>query len=251
MITHRTTFLTRAAAAAAASIGSAMPGPPTRSSRSASTFPSPAPTPSAARIANGGVMAFDEANASHAVKGYTFEVVKLDDATATAGQYDPAQAATNARNMVSDKGLRRRPRSADVRRRQGDGADPEPGQPRHHHPLLDQPRHHRPQVRRPVSARRQGDLLPHGRHRRLPGPQHGQLHGRHAEGEVGLRARRHRRLRRGPRRRVPGPGREEGHQGPRPRPARPEGGRLRGDPDQDQGAEPATRCITAASARPA
>jgi 2-oxoglutarate-Fe(II)-dependent oxygenase superfamily protein len=29
--------------------------------------------------------------------------VQLDDGTATAGQYDPAQAATNARKMVSDK----------------------------------------------------------------------------------------------------------------------------------------------------
>ena len=48
-------------------------------------------------------MAFEEANAAHAVKGYTIQVVKLDDATATAGQYDPAQAATNARTMVSDK----------------------------------------------------------------------------------------------------------------------------------------------------
>ena len=48
-------------------------------------------------------MAVEEANASHAVKGYTIEAVKLDDATATAGQYDPAQAATNARTMVSDK----------------------------------------------------------------------------------------------------------------------------------------------------
>ncbi len=59
----------------------------------------------AARISNGAVIAFDEANAAHAVKGYTFQVVKLDDATATAGQYDPAQAATNARTMVSDKGF--------------------------------------------------------------------------------------------------------------------------------------------------
>jgi branched-chain amino acid transport system substrate-binding protein len=58
---------------------------------------------SAARVANGAVLAFDEANAQHAVKGYTFQVVKLDDATATAGQYDPAQAAVNARTMVSDK----------------------------------------------------------------------------------------------------------------------------------------------------
>ncbi len=57
----------------------------------------------AARIGNGAVIAFEEANAAHAVKGYTFQLVKLDDATATAGQYDPAQAATNARTMVSDK----------------------------------------------------------------------------------------------------------------------------------------------------
>ncbi|HYZ62680.1 MAG TPA: branched-chain amino acid ABC transporter substrate-binding protein [Acetobacteraceae bacterium] len=59
---------------------------------------------SAARIANGAILAFDEANAKHEVPGYTFQAVKLDDATPTAGQYDPAQAATNARTMVSDKG---------------------------------------------------------------------------------------------------------------------------------------------------
>lgn len=58
---------------------------------------------SAARIGNGATLAFEDANSGHAVKGYTFELVKLDDATATAGQYDPAQAATNARTMVSDK----------------------------------------------------------------------------------------------------------------------------------------------------
>jgi branched-chain amino acid transport system substrate-binding protein len=58
---------------------------------------------SAARVGNGAIMAFEEANAAHTVKGYTFQLVKLDDATPTAGQYDPAQAATNARTMVSDK----------------------------------------------------------------------------------------------------------------------------------------------------
>ncbi len=57
----------------------------------------------AERIGNGAIMAFEEANAAKAVKGYTFLLVKLDDATATAGQYDPAQAATNARTMVSDR----------------------------------------------------------------------------------------------------------------------------------------------------
>jgi branched-chain amino acid transport system substrate-binding protein len=57
------------------------------------------------RIKNGIVMAIDEANKAHAVKGYTFELMTLDDGTATAGQYDPAQAATNARKMVSDQDI--------------------------------------------------------------------------------------------------------------------------------------------------
>jgi branched-chain amino acid transport system substrate-binding protein len=56
----------------------------------------------AARVKNGIVMAVDDANKNKAVPGYTFELMTLDDGTATAGQYDPAQAATNARKMVSD-----------------------------------------------------------------------------------------------------------------------------------------------------
>jgi len=58
---------------------------------------------SAARVANGAILAFEEANAAKTVPGYTFLVEKFDDATATAGQYDPAQAATNARKLVADK----------------------------------------------------------------------------------------------------------------------------------------------------
>ncbi len=58
---------------------------------------------SAARQGDGAMMAIDDANAKHPVKGIKFEGVKYDDGTATAGQYDPAQAATNARKMVSDK----------------------------------------------------------------------------------------------------------------------------------------------------
>ncbi len=58
---------------------------------------------SAARILHGAQLAFDDANAANVVPGYTFDVVSYDDGTATAGQYDPAQAATNARKMVSDK----------------------------------------------------------------------------------------------------------------------------------------------------
>jgi branched-chain amino acid transport system substrate-binding protein len=57
---------------------------------------------SAIRVKNGIVMAVDAANKDKAVPGVTFELLTLDDGTATAGQYDPAQAATNARKMVSD-----------------------------------------------------------------------------------------------------------------------------------------------------
>jgi branched-chain amino acid transport system substrate-binding protein len=55
------------------------------------------------RIKNGAVLALEEANAKHEIPGYKIEIVPFDDATPTAGQYDPAQAATNARKMVSDK----------------------------------------------------------------------------------------------------------------------------------------------------
>jgi branched-chain amino acid transport system substrate-binding protein len=48
-------------------------------------------------------MAFDAANQGNTVPGYKFELLVTDDGTATAGQYDPAQAATNARKMVADK----------------------------------------------------------------------------------------------------------------------------------------------------
>ena len=58
---------------------------------------------SAVRIKNGALMAFEEINTRHWIPGYLIEPLVLDDGTATAGQYDPAQAATNARKMVSDK----------------------------------------------------------------------------------------------------------------------------------------------------
>jgi branched-chain amino acid transport system substrate-binding protein len=56
-------------------------------------------------IKDGAMMAFDEANAAGGVAGYKINVMVLDDGTATAGQYDPAQAATNARKMASDKSV--------------------------------------------------------------------------------------------------------------------------------------------------
>ena len=53
-------------------------------------------------IKNGAMMAIDEANAKGGVAGYKIETVIYDSGTATAGQYDPAQAATNTKKLVSD-----------------------------------------------------------------------------------------------------------------------------------------------------
>jgi branched-chain amino acid transport system substrate-binding protein len=54
------------------------------------------------RIKYGALLAINQANAAGELKGYTLEPVILNNATTTAGQYDPAQAATNARKLVSD-----------------------------------------------------------------------------------------------------------------------------------------------------
>lgn len=56
-------------------------------------------------VKDASLMAIEEANASHAVKGVKFEAMVLDDGTATAGQYDPAQGAINARKFVADKAV--------------------------------------------------------------------------------------------------------------------------------------------------
>src|SRR5262252_1129920 len=56
-------------------------------------------------IKDGALLAIDEANEKGGAGGYKLEVLLLDDGTATAGQYDPAQAATNARKMVADKNV--------------------------------------------------------------------------------------------------------------------------------------------------
>jgi branched-chain amino acid transport system substrate-binding protein len=57
---------------------------------------------SATRIKNGAIMAIDEINAKGGAGGYHLNVTVLDSGTATAGQYDPAQAATNAKKFASD-----------------------------------------------------------------------------------------------------------------------------------------------------
>jgi branched-chain amino acid transport system substrate-binding protein len=53
-------------------------------------------------IRDGFLLAIDEANAKGGPAGVHVNVLMLDDGTATAGQYDPAQGATNARKMVAD-----------------------------------------------------------------------------------------------------------------------------------------------------
>jgi branched-chain amino acid transport system substrate-binding protein len=82
-------LLTRAAFAAAKSITIGINVPLTGSDAEAATL-----------IKDGAMMAVDDAKGM--VAGYKINVMVLDDGTTTAGQYDPAQAATNARKMVSD-----------------------------------------------------------------------------------------------------------------------------------------------------
>jgi branched-chain amino acid transport system substrate-binding protein len=56
----------------------------------------------AALIRDGAMIAVDDANAQGGVAGYKINVTVFDNGTTTAGQYDPAQAATNARKLVAD-----------------------------------------------------------------------------------------------------------------------------------------------------
>jgi branched-chain amino acid transport system substrate-binding protein len=53
-------------------------------------------------IKYGAQLAIEEANAKGGVAGYKIDTVIYDSGTATAGQYDPAQAATNTKKLVSD-----------------------------------------------------------------------------------------------------------------------------------------------------
>jgi branched-chain amino acid transport system substrate-binding protein len=51
---------------------------------------------------DGAQLAVEEANAKHIVVGYELRTIVLNDATATAGGYDPVQSATNARKFAGD-----------------------------------------------------------------------------------------------------------------------------------------------------
>ncbi len=53
-------------------------------------------------IKDGAMLAIDEMNAKGGVAGYKIVAVLYDNGTATAGQYDPAQAATNTKKLVAD-----------------------------------------------------------------------------------------------------------------------------------------------------
>jgi branched-chain amino acid transport system substrate-binding protein len=56
----------------------------------------------ATEIKNGVMLAVDAINAKGGAAGYRLDIVLMDDGTSTAGGYDPGQAATNARKMVTD-----------------------------------------------------------------------------------------------------------------------------------------------------
>jgi len=56
----------------------------------------------ATNILHGAQLAIEETNAKGGIEGYEIRQLVLDDGTATAGQYDPAQAAINTRKMVVD-----------------------------------------------------------------------------------------------------------------------------------------------------
>ena len=105
MITRRAAARALAGAAAVAATGGIRPALAAPKSVTVALDASltGADAESAKRVEYGAEMAFDEVNAKGGINGYMIKFVPYDDGTATAGQYDPAQAATNARKMVSNK----------------------------------------------------------------------------------------------------------------------------------------------------
>ncbi len=106
MLTRRNSIKAAAGGAAATTLGVAS------SARAAQTVKvaidaslTGADAASAARQVNGSILALMNANALKTVPGVTFTWEKFDDGTATAGQYDPAQGAINARKMVADPSI--------------------------------------------------------------------------------------------------------------------------------------------------
>jgi branched-chain amino acid transport system substrate-binding protein len=56
-------------------------------------------------VKNGAVLAMEDINVKGGAAGIRLEPMLMDDGTSTAGGYDPAQAATNARRMVTDPAI--------------------------------------------------------------------------------------------------------------------------------------------------
>jgi branched-chain amino acid transport system substrate-binding protein len=106
MLTRRNSIKAAAGVAAAATLGVASRAEAAQTVKvGISAALTGADAASAARQANGSILALMNANALNEVPGVTFTWEKFDNGTATAGQYDPAQAATNARKMVSDPSI--------------------------------------------------------------------------------------------------------------------------------------------------
>ncbi len=154
---------------------------------------------SADSITKGAQLAIDEINQKGGVAGYKLEAVIFDSATPAAGQYDPAQAATNIRKFISDAAVV----ALIGPQMSGEGKATSPilseADLADDHAQLDEPRHHRPEVPGPVPAQGQGGLLPDGDDRRLPGPEHGQPRLPQPEGQEDLHPGRQRGLRGGDR----------------------------------------------------
>ncbi len=56
-------------------------------------------------IKDGALLAIEEQNAKGGVAGYKLETIIVDNGTATVGQYDPAQAATNTKKLTANIGV--------------------------------------------------------------------------------------------------------------------------------------------------
>jgi ABC-type branched-subunit amino acid transport system substrate-binding protein len=139
-------------------------------------------------IKDGALLAFEEQNAKGGIAGYKLETIILDSVTATAGQYDPAQAATDTEKLAANLGVVANigPEMSDIGKAMSailSEADLATSTPRSTNPDITDPKftaQFRPQGK--------NDLLPHGNHRCLPGAEHGQLFRRGTQGEVGLRS---------------------------------------------------------------
>jgi len=96
-------LLVAGAVAALATFGAAQSGAADKTVKIGITLPlTGADAEDATLIKNGAVLAIEQANAKCGVAGYKIETVIYDSGTATAGQYDPAQAATNTKKLAAD-----------------------------------------------------------------------------------------------------------------------------------------------------